>query len=306
MRLREIKFLLAKYSDKIVYQEQQLNNGNSYRVIGLEKAINAINQLSVLGFLDPDIERLKQFDTVYYSKSKDDQMILEKATHFEVKNIIRIAKEKTEGFQALIANSISEHKDDIVSVKLPEYNDLNDLSVFFKNLNQALKTGLMNDEIKANYHLQSFDTGSMWVDIAVTSGAAIKFLGEIIKTAMSVKEQSYQLQASKTHLSMLKIKEETLKDLQAAVDVQLDAIVEAETQRLKGEKEIDPEALNDIKHSVKTFSQLINEGAQFHPSLDAPQEVSESFPEPPKTELLGQAQGLLEQLASNLEDDDNE
>ncbi|SUV06363.1 Uncharacterised protein [Priestia megaterium] len=164
----------------------------------------------------------------------------------------------------------------------------------------------MNDEIKANYHLQSFDTGSMWVDIAITSGAAIKFLDEIIKTAMSVKEQTYQLEASKTHLSMLKIKEETLKDLQAAVDVQLDAIVEAETQRLKGEKEINPEALNDIKHSMKTFSQLINEGAQFHPSLEAPQEVSESFPEPPKTELLGQAQGLLEQLASNLENDNDQ
>ncbi|MGG3268769.1 hypothetical protein ABEP16_07640 [Priestia aryabhattai] len=304
MRLRQIRDLLGKYNGKLTYTEQRMSNGN-YEVIGLQKAINTIDRLSPLGFLDDDIARLKVYPTVYLSKSPQDKMILAEDVHKEVRRTIRIAKEKIEGFQKLISNSIPENEENVVSVKLPQYDNLNDLSNFFRDLNKALKSGLKNDQIKGNYHLQNFDTGSLWIDLFISAGA-INFFGQLITTAMNVKKQSYHLEIARIQLELSKAQKEHIDGVRASFDELLDGIVEKEMTELKELENLDDETSSRVKASIRMLSELITKGTQFHAPLNAPKEVTEAFPEPPKPEALDKPQSLIEQVSSYLEDTESE
>lgn len=304
MRLRETRDLLKKYSHLIQYSATKLNNGD-YDVKGLQKAINAIDSLTPLGFLDPDIERLKKFDVVYRSKSNDDRMRLSSDTQLTINRIITTAREKVEGYQKLITNSIPEHEENVVSVKLPQYRDLEDLSKFFKTLDTAMQSGLKNDQIKGEYHLQNFDTGTLWIDIAVGSIATVNFFGRLISTAMNVKEKSYHVQIAQKELEAAEIQVETLDIAKSALEKKLDAIVDHEISALNGEVDINHEVLGEMKLSVKLLSKLINEGTEFHRPLNAPEEVN-TFPEPPTTEALNRPKDLLEQVTQFLEENNNE
>jgi hypothetical protein len=298
MRLRETRFLLGKYNGKIEFKAQRLNN-NDYQITGLQSAINAIDNLSVLGFLDADIARLKKLGNVYYSKSPDDKMQVTPSIHSQIKEAISIVNEKIDGYLNLIDNSIPKQEENVISVKLPSYSDLNDLSDFFKNLNIALRSGLMNDKIKGSYQLKNFDTGSMWVDLLI-GGSVLHFFGKLIETAQNIQQKSIQTQQMRVQLRTLEVQQEALEQVKTALDTQINAVVEGEIKNLTGDKKFDPEALGELKLSIKTFSELIHEGAQFHPPLDAPQEVTQSFPQVPSISQLEGTTGFLEDLSSKL------
>lgn len=293
MRLREIRSLLGKYSAEITFTDSSLSNG-TIQVTGLEKTINTINKLSVLGFLDPDIKRLKKYPTIYSAKSPDDVMILNSKDYESIRKIVLTAKEKIEGFQTLIDNSVPKNEKDVVSIKLPQYEDLDDLSHFFKSLNLALKSGLLNDSIKGSFKFQNFDTGSMWIDVVIGS-AVIQFFGKIIETAQNIQQKSIETQIMKQNLKNLKLQGDALEQIKVALDLQINTVVDAEIKNLTGETQFDPEALGELKLSVKTFAQLLHEGTQFHPQLNAPAEVVNSFPDI-QSQIEGTA-GLIDSIS---------
>jgi hypothetical protein len=300
MRLREIRHLLEHYSDKFTYSARGINNNSDYEITGLQSVFNAINELSVLDFLEDDIKRFQAFGPIYYSKTPNDVMHLKADTYHKVKFYIEIAAEKVNGFQTLIDNSIPKQEDNIVSVKLPPYKELGELSTFFKTLNTAFQSGLMNNEIKGSYEFKNFDTGSSWVDIIINSTVVLQFFGNLIQTAQNVHRNTIEAQLMRTQLERLDLQREAMESVKEALDNSINAVVNAEIDNLTGNKNYDPEAIAELKLSVKTFAQLINEGAQFHPPLNSPQEVTQAFPEVPRTEQITGPAGLLEQLSSNL------
>ncbi|WP_148359542.1 hypothetical protein [Peribacillus simplex] len=295
MRLREVREVLRTYDENIKYKVEK--NGSNYTVHGLEKSFNTINALSVLGFLDEDIERLKTLDSVYHSRTINDSIVLKPETFEKVKSYISIIKEKINGYQKLISNSIPEPQENVISVKLPQYEDLDDLTEFFGKLNKALRLGLKNNEINGSYSLKNFDTGSLWIDLAIATGV-INFLGQIIEKAQNIQMKSTESQIMKVNLKKLEIEQNVMVKMETALDKQIDAVVDAEIGNLTTKGDInDPDAINDIKHSIRMFSELIHQGAQFHPPLNAPEEVVNSFPEVPKPYSLESPQTLLESLS---------
>lgn len=78
----------------------------------------------------------------------------------------------------------------------------------------------------------------------------------------------------------------------------IDTITDAEIKNVTEGANYSTESIGHIKQSVKIFAELLHEGTQFHPSLDAPSETVEAFPEPQKN--LEEPQQLLETLADNL------
>lgn len=309
MRLRETRDLLKKYGYLIEYSEEKLSNGD-YHVYGLQRAINAIDNLAVLGIFDGDIKRLKFFETIYLSRNSEDKMRLSQDNHHAIKRIIDTAREKVDGYQKLISNSIPEREENVVSIKLPQYNDLNDLSKFFKELDNAMHTGLATQNFQDEYKLQNFDTGSLWIDIIMGSSAVVGFLGELITTAMNVKEKSYQVQITQNlleqQLELQQSNKEQLEFVRGLFNDQMNTIVNAELQLLKGNKDIDTEGLNQMRTSVRLFADLINKGTHFYSPLNAPEEVKKAFPTQPKTEALNEPKNLLEQKLSYLEDNQSD
>ncbi|ETB72261.1 hypothetical protein A943_05600 [Bacillus sp. CPSM8] len=301
MRQKDIKHLLQKYNEQI---EIHVNTGSKRTIHGLQKSLNAINELSALGFLDEDIKRFKQLGNIYYTRSPQDRIEVDAHIASQIEQNIKIVKEKLNGFITLINKSMSKQDANTISVKLPYYDSLDDLEKFTKKLNNAFQSGITNKETKGHFKLQGFDTGSMWMDILVSSPAALLIIGKIIDAAQKISINSQGFLISKAHYERIVLQNEQQKKQNEASDIflaglqkSIDAITEAEIKNVTEGANYSQESINEIKTSAKLFAELLHEGAQFHPSLDAPKEAIESFPEPPQS--LEEPQKLLESLIEN-------
>ncbi|MEC1686997.1 hypothetical protein [Bacillus mojavensis] len=302
MRLRDMKYMLDKYNSQIAITVS--NSGHKKMITGLQKSLNAINELSCLGFLDDDIKRFESLGNIYHLRSPEDKVEVESLISNQIVSYINIVKEKLNGFITLIDKSMSKQDKNTVSVKLPNFNTLDELEKFTKKLNKAFQSGITNKEIDGQFNLQGFDTGSMWMEILVSSSAALLILGKIIDAAQKIAINSQQYLNAKALYERTVLQNEQVKKQTEASDAFLEglqksinAITDAEIKNVIEGSDYSAEAIGEIKKSAELFAGLINDGAQFHPSLDAPPEAVEAFPESPQS--LEEPQKLLETLTEN-------
>lgn len=294
-----MKYMLDKYNSQIAIKVS--NSGHKKMITGLQKSLNAINELSCLGFLDDDIKRFESLGNIYHLRSPEDKVEVESIISTQIVSYINIVKEKLNGFITLIDKSVSKQDKNTVSVKLPNFNTLDELEKFTKKLNKAFQSGITNKEIDGQFNLQGFDTGSMWMEILVSSSAALLILGKIIDAAQKIAINSQQYLNAKALYERTVLQNEQVKKQTEASDAFLEglqksinAITDAEIKNVIEGSDYSAEAIGEIKKSAELFAGLINEGAQFHPSLDAPTEAVEAFPESPQS--LEEPQKLLETL----------
>ena len=294
MRLREIQSMLSEFDKNIHIEIKSTQNSSDKWVFGLQRTINNIEGLSVLGFLDADIQRLKSLgDQIYYARNSNDKIRVDNNVSKSISNSINIVKEKISGFNTLIDNSIPEQHEDVVSIKLPDYDELDDLSKFFKDLNQAMQTGLKIDEIKGKYTLQNFDSGSLWVEIIFYASSTLFFLGKLIDKAQDIQKKSVDIQIAKKQLEKLEIENDSLKETKDALDKNLDDLINDEIESLASDNELSPESINSVKTSIKLFSKLIIDGTRFYPSIKSSEDVKKLFPHISKK--LNEPQKLLKE-----------
>lgn len=98
MRVREIKNLLDNYNKQIGVSVSHVPHSNRKTVLNLQKSLDAINELSKLGFLDDDIERFKDLGSIYYSRVPEDKIEVDNHIANQITNHIKIVKEKLRGF----------------------------------------------------------------------------------------------------------------------------------------------------------------------------------------------------------------
>lgn len=297
-----MKYMLDKYNSQIAITVS--NSGHKKMITGLQKSLNAINELSCLDFLDDDIKRFESLGNIYHLRSPEDKVEVESLISNQIVSYINIVKEKLNGFITLIDKSMSKQDKNTVSVKLPNFNTLDELEKFTKKLNKAFQSGITNKEIDGQFNLQGFDTGSMWMEILVSSSAALLILGKIIDAAQKIAINSQQYLNAKALYERTVLQNEQVKKQTEASDAFLEglqksinAITDAEIKNVIEGSDYSAEAIGEIKKSAELFAGLINDGAQFHPSLDAPPEAVEAFPESPQS--LEEPQKLLETLTEN-------
>ncbi|HXL55998.1 MAG TPA: hypothetical protein VN958_07065, partial [Chitinophagaceae bacterium] len=80
----------------------------------------------------------------------------------------------------------------------------------------------------------------------------------------------------------LKVKNDSLEDILSAQKKETQLMVEAEAAYINSEhfKENIPENIERIKNSIAILAELIGKGAEIHPALVAPENVSNLFPDP--------------------------
>jgi len=79
----------------------------------------------------------------------------------------------------------------------------------------------------------------------------------------------------------LKVKNDSLQDILNAQKAETELMIEAEAEHINSEhfKENVPENIERIKNSITIFAELIGKGAEIHPALIAPEDVSNLFPD---------------------------
>jgi hypothetical protein len=175
------------------------------------------------------------------------------------------------------------------SIKLPCPRDFDDLIKMMSSVQTALGQNVINDKIKGHIKILSWEPGSFWFDIALGSQAAFGLAAAIVWAAAVILKKKKESELLVEKVRSLKIKNESLTDIRNAQKELLDLTVDAEARAVYDEhfgKTLDNEQMARLKHGIKLFSELINRGAEVHPSLSAPESVQNLFPDFSKLSLI--------------------
>lgn len=291
-----MKQLLIDNIENLDFTSKRINN-DYVEMIGFQKAVNAVNNLKELAFLEKEVNELSKLENIYYDKSIVDRVKVDNSTFNNFNNLIKVIENKCTATLEAFDQAIPDQQEYSISVRLPDYKNLDELSKFFSKLNKSLEQAIVNDKIKGNITIQNFDSGSLWVELLLGGVVALKFVGALTHTAAVVRNRTYQFKLLEQQARTLEIKNDTLEDLQKGLSKNIDVLVEAETKNLLNQEgiEYNPEYLENLKYSVKVMAELINEGTQIHPSYIADQAHTLQFPD---FSQIDQIESTIKQIES--------
>jgi len=288
MRLSEVREVIAKNSLDIMAFEFTNFTNNNTAVMGFMKPIQAVRNIAKLGFLEEELNELIDITSLYNSSL--DKTTIDSHIFTSFHKVMSSVSIKVKGISDAIDHVLPKEEENSLNVKLPDYSDLKDISEFFRDIDFIFRSTITSDLVEGKVEVVKFESGSMWVGIALGSQAAVTFIGNISKKALVIQEQYYKNQMVKKEIEKLDLLNnqnsgnvDTLKIISDAMEKQLELIITQNTKMVIEEEgiEVSNEKLRALERSLGLMAKLYNDGMKITPSLNAGASVKEEFPSEP-------------------------
>jgi hypothetical protein len=293
VRLKQIKKILENTDINSLRLGIEVAGPSSYKVTdinGFKKSIADIEQLE--GF-QPQIVAIK--NTVLYEYTSD---ALTVGTDLK-DSLIRLSTHLYYSAKALLDVLSNMYKIDgemSISIKLPDISDLKELKDTIETLDKIFNQSIINEDIDGNIRVENFDNGTLWIDVFVGSLKAVTVISSIAWSAAVICKKYQEVRIFKEYVESLKIKTESMKDLLSAQKEMTKALIEAEAINIYDknyDKTNKNEQVSRLAYAITTLAELMQKGAEIHPSLNAPETIGNLFPDMSK---LDQIQSQIKQI----------
>jgi hypothetical protein len=292
MKIKELKANLSKIKEALNFKYEEIKQSTSQNTINTISVFsnlisfrNGINAIESTGLLKNEIAQIKT--SGIFSTAKDELTI-----NVNEARGIRVPMDSLVKIVIALNQSLAEitgtTRDNSISVKLPNVNDFDDLAKTSSIFHTILTQSIINDEIKGQVKIDSVENGSIWLDIYLGSAPALALVGGLAWSAAVVYKKIQEGRIIEEHVKSLKIKNESLMEIKDAQKKAIDLMIEAEANQLYSEnfKTADNhEQIERLKHSIKLLSEQIDKGAEIHPALNTPENVTNLFPDMKHMEL---------------------
>lgn len=286
MRLREMAVKVETLLPKLNPSFTSMKNGTSNYVFHkYQDFVDVVLEIAELGFIDVELEQLKQMTTIYSFRAQEADIQITSDLTSALAKLAEEVKKKCYVVLEIAAKTLSAEDSESIDVKLPEFNNLKEASRFFNDLNNALEIVVVNKYVGGKVELQGFESGSMWITIALGTPIAVKLIGQIVSAAFDMRAQYHQTEQLKAATRSLDAVGDAQKILLDALDKQVDELFRSRATDVLEHSTIEDrgsEYTGKFLHAVTTITELIYQGTQIHPSLMGPKENKESFPTYPK------------------------
>jgi hypothetical protein len=292
MKIKELKVRFAEILEDLDYKyEETVTKPTTPRVgtskfSNLKKLRNSIYLLETTELFKIEVEALKNSGLFTTTKDEFSLSIQEgRPIRAKLDILISMVKSLNKAFSEITTTS-SENS---ISIKLPEIKDFDDLSKTANIFNQIFTQSIINEEINGEVSIESFETGSVWIDVYLGSVTAITLIGSLAWSAAVVFKKIQEGRIIEEHVRSLKIKNESLKEIKEAQKKAIDLMIDAEARQLYSENftsDKNNEQIERLKHSLRLLAEQIEKGAEIHPALNAPETVSQLFPDMKKLDLI--------------------
>jgi hypothetical protein len=279
MRLSEVKAILQSIS----VEESKLSfkhvDGTGYDVSNLAAFKEFLRKVSSIFFYKNEVEELT--NSVLYTTSQNTIRVSTEKTRQISKNSNYICN-SAEALQKALTSIIPESEENTIHVKLPCSNDLHlmikSITEFEKSINQVIVNDIINGYIK----IKRWESGSFWIELILGSQAAVTLIAGVAWSAAVISKKITEGKIIEQHVRSLGIKNESLEDLLQKQKEITDLLLYHEVKNLQVKHfgtDNDNEITERLKLTTKTFAELIQQGAEVHPALNAPEQVQNVFPD---------------------------
>ena len=110
---------------------------------------------------------------------------------------------------------------------------------------------------------------------------AVKLLGDITWSSAYISTQINKQKEQELQLREMEARVEMIEELKETQSKYLNKLIDNEIIHISKEHFSDENSERDkkIKNTIKLFSEIIQRGGEFHPSLISPQEIKDSYPD---------------------------
>ncbi len=255
----------------------QGSSPTSGRIHGLIEARRAIMAIESYGILKEDIAKLRG-SIIFMSSRNEARLVWEEARNLD--SYLKEFRAKLRDLASVIRPFVPIENESSFNFKFPEVQNFDDLSKYSKEIHIALSQILHDEEIGGQTTISSVTNGSIWVNIFVGTPAALTLIASLAWSATVIFKKRQEGRFLQEQVRAYKLKNDSLQQLVNAQKEELDLLVIAESEQIltKHFKNHPNETLERIRNSVKMVADLIERGAEFKPSLIAPEEVGNLFP----------------------------
>jgi hypothetical protein len=280
MKIKELKNLFAESVPNlnIDYNESKVGQSTLSNFSKLSNFRNAVINIETSGLLKSEI--IKIVSGPIFSTAKDSLDINfgeGRQLKNEIDQLITLSNSLLKSFNEL--GGITDPNS--LSIRLPDILDFEDLSQASKTFHTILSQSIIDDEIGGLVKITNVENGSIWLEVFVGTTAAVELVGGLAWAAAVVFKKIQEGRLIEEHVKSLKIKNDSLKEIQNKQKEQLAQLVEAEAENLVNEifSENKIEKIERIKHSIKLLAEMLEKGAEVHPALNQPESVKNLFPD---------------------------
>ncbi|MCK6614643.1 MAG: hypothetical protein L6Q47_10435 [Ignavibacteriaceae bacterium] len=273
----QLQFILKSFEWK-----QEQNQNNTFKFTGLSDIRDIVLQLESLQLFEGITSALKNSILFTTASNITNVQSVESAT---LNSQLTQLKSLVQNFYDVLNKTLPEEDVNSINIKLPEIRDFEQLSKVSKKIHLGLTQVIVNDEINGQTTIVSVENGSIWLNVFIGS-VAVSVVASLIWSAAVIYKKIQEGKLLEQQVRSLKVKNDSLEDILKAQKAETELLIQAEADHISSEhfKENIPENVERIKNSIKTFAELIGEGAEIHPSLVAPENVANLFPNP--TQLI--------------------
>jgi hypothetical protein len=280
MRLRQLKTILEEVTDLIsINSTERSTNPRTYILQHSENLKVALNLLDDTNLFKDHITVLKSQS--FYSNSSDSPIIPDPEWRLIKTNFGMLDDVVLAMIQA-IEIAMPQASADVVSIKIPNPENFNDLVKIADSLNKVFGQTILNEDIGGNFKILNFDTGSFWIDVLFTGGAQVLHVVAAISWGGAVVYKKLQEgRLLSQQVRALKISSDAEEEISKKNKEALNTLSQHEAEFIYNSfyKGKDPEQISRIKLALNELAELYSQGAEIYPSLSAPQEFIEEFPD---------------------------
>lgn len=284
--LKLIKQQLQNILKRLEWKGENLTNNQgqtTMKLSGLTNIRSVVNHVRTLNLFDGVVESLS--NSVIYTTAND-QMTVQLQEGKDIVANLTLLKTLSTNFLNVLLTTVPEEDINSINIKLPPVNDFDELSKVSREIHLGLTQVIYNDDINGQTKIISVENGSIWFNVFV-GAQAVTVIASLVWASAVIYKKKLEGKLLAEQVRGLKVKNDSLEDILKAQKAETDLMIQAEAEHISSEhfKKNTPENIERLKNSITTFANLIDKGAEIHPALVSPENISNLFPDP--TKIIG-------------------
>lgn len=287
MRLGELKKILDNVVDdtnKIVIDSKQLYAGHVYKISNYSVLIAALDAIKTQSWIDFSSEIV---ETLNSKISKNNSEVEISPTDYtSLTQFVNNINNKLPLFYGILDGIVEEQEEQIINIKLPEKKDfsLNKLS----DINSRLDKLFKEINIDGEYSFKGFDIGTSWYKVLIIGTLTYKFFISSLKIAQefyNAEKAFYESGEAKIHyqaaLLHLKQEQDKINDndikeyAKKVISVRIENTIKETVKELPTNGQTENEAITKMSKTITAITAEMNNGLEFHLSLNPPEYAEE-------------------------------
>lgn len=276
--LRELKEIIKEAWNMLTWDVDPVNTNISLSIL---KNCNAIRDtIDLVSKTNLFVEQITLLKSSVLFSTPGDEIKITKLQASEINSTLDILDDLLKGFYENLKLVLPDESPNSINIKLPPVNDFNDLSQYAKDFHLALTQVLYLEEINSQVKIESVENGSIWLNVLLEGSIASSIVGGLLWSGAVIYKKILEGRMMAQQLRALTIRTDSMDDVNKAQKESLELLIQSEAELINSEnfKDNVPENIERIKTSIKLFANLLDKGAEIHPAIGAPEEVTNLYP----------------------------